>query len=350
MAPSANGINNWLLGPGLNQFFRVDRDDHAVEETNDYSSTKEILKEQLVDSFLESALQQLDETPASLPAANKTEEKAFYIYAVIPEKKKLDLPPLGIDGAHPIFHFPHGQLQALVSEVPVSRFGEEALQTKLQDKAWVDKTLRLHNQVLSIIQPQSMMVPMRMCTLCHSKEALKTFLEENHTDFSTTLGIIAGQQEWTVSVLARPRRLRHLTAQASNKVRAMQAEIAQKPPEEANLLQVEMETLIVEEVQTVCRACVKHVSSSLTPLATDAAVVTTDDSMAGELLTIFSCVFLVGAPSEAAFSTKARELMKAYQSLGFDIVISGPDAPARFAKSPSSLAAMLAAPASEQIN
>ena len=405
-------MSDWLTGPSLGQYLRVRPGDNTQqpaaavetakqEEGEGLGSTKQMLKEQMVDSFFERALHQIepdspeatngvdvvpdvpplaieslvegvshepifeaeepldnnlfvveedsygDEVPdAHLPPdaveeayeehtveIEEPEKVGYYIFAITLGQHEFQLPDLTIDAEYPVFVFPFGSAQAVISKVPLDVYSEEALQAKLNDPSWFEQTLRQHTKILSSIQSQVSIVPMRVCTICDTMDGLNAFLGEHHDDFVSTLQLIESNHSWRFSIYCNEPRLRTLTAKASNRVRAIQAEMAGKTRAAGQPLHEKLETVLEEEARSVCKACVKHSHGTLSVISSRNLVQSFSEHEAGEAgkREIFRCDYLVSTAKRDAFEKEIASLIEAYKSLGFELEIEGPHPPAQFA-------------------
>lgn len=295
----------------------------------------------MVDSFFERALHQINpaekealDQQAASPVAVEEVAVGYYVFAITLDRFEIHLPDEGIEPDYGLFVFGFGKAQAIISKVPLDIYGENALQARLNDPSWFEKTLRHHNNILSQIQSQTIMVPMRVCTICDSMESLSDFLEEHHDDFLSTLELIEGNQAWRFSIFCNQRKLRHLTERASNRVRAIQAELSGKLTDDGDPLWQKLEAVLEDEARSVCRACIKHSHGILSALASRNLIhsqgsLTGTDANEQE---IFRCEYLVANKREPAFTKEIQTLIQSYKSLGFDLKIEGPMAPEEFAK------------------
>ena len=431
MSQTRHWIRDWLTDPPLGRYFRIYDISAADSETSPaLQSTKELLKEHMVDSFFASALHQLDGTesyngsqvqgldssefssapqefdlddvlngfppsdhdsidlspveedqlskaladvlevaefaptvplqPAPLIEEEQPEDEPFiggdsssnlridevepeiiesssqqngyYIFAITLSQYEYELPQAEIATGYPLFVYGFGKIQAVLSEVPLNEYGEHALQLKLNDSLWFEDTLRKHNSILGMIQKVASMVPMRICTICDTSDALTAFLNEHHNDFVNTLELIEGNQSWSFSINCNRRKLRLLTKKASNRVRAIQAEVSGKSPEEVHSLYVKLENVLEEEARSVCKACVKHSHGTLSSFASKNLIHTlsgeySEDTDSQE---IFKCEYLIPNQSKESFLTELHSLKDSYKSLGFDLHIDGPYPPSQF--------------------
>ncbi len=411
MSSKLRWMPDWLTGPSLGQYLKVRPGDNTQpaqaapaatqEEGEGLGSTKQLLKEQMVDSFFERALHQIEpESPDALDITDVVSDGAppaieslvegvshepifevaeplddlvqvaeqdsygdevpgahlppdiveeayeehtvdvvepskvgYYIFAITLGQYDFQLPDLSIDADYPLFVFPFGDAQAVISEVPLDVYSEEALQSKLNDPAWFEQTLRQHTKILSRVQAQVSIVPMRVCTICDSMEGLKAFLGEHHEDFVSTLQLIEGNHSWRFSIFCNEPRLRTLTAKASNRVRAIQAEMAGKSRVAGQPLHEKLEGVLEEEARSVCKACVKHSHGTLSVVSSRNMVQSFTEHEAGEAgkREIFRCDYLVSTGQREAFEKEIASLIEAYKSLGFELEVAGPHAAAQFA-------------------
>lgn len=295
--------------------------EHAVEADEDAGNNpQETVEKHLVDEKL------VGDTEAS-------QHVGYYVFAITLGHFEFDLPDLSIDEAYPLFVFPFGNAQAILSKVPLDVYSDNALQAKLNDPAWFEGTLRKHTQILGQVQTQASIVPMRVCTICDSKKGLDAFLREHHDDFVSTLELIEGNYSWRFSVFCNEPRLRTLTAKASNRVRAIQAEMAGKTKVAGQPLHEKLEAVLEEEARSVCKACVKHSHGTLSVISSKNLVHSFSEEQAGDAQKreIFRCDYLVSVAQKEKFKKEISVLVESYKSLGFELEIDGPYSPAKFA-------------------
>jgi hypothetical protein len=343
-------MHRWLLGPSLSRYLRVRPEDGPplVRRDVDFFETKQLLKEHLLGTILERALDGMaDQVARPAPPPPKVSTAlvpaprgvtlpvavGYYVYAITLYTPDLWLAERGVDPTHPIYRYPFGKAQALISKVSLEEFGERALQLNLNDRAWFRDTVERHNRVLAAVQTQGPLVPMRVCTICDSLENLKAFLQEHYDDFVLTLGVVEGKKEWEIEVYCNERKLRLLTEKASSRVRALQAEIAGKPAEETGALHSELERVVAEETRAVCRACIRHSNGALSGEAEGTAIlpVAAGRTWHGKRL-IFHAAYLIHPAQGDGFEQQVKQLQKSYESLGFEFLPRGPLPATRFSE------------------
>jgi hypothetical protein len=97
---------------------------------------------------------------------------AVYVYGVL--EPDVPVPPA-------VETVEHGGLVALVREVSLDEFGEEALPTNLNDRKWLERHVRAHEDVLAAAAEAATVVPFRFGVICHDRSDVARLLDE-HAD------------------------------------------------------------------------------------------------------------------------------------------------------------------------
>jgi hypothetical protein len=98
---------------------------------------------------------------------------ALYVYGVVSATTQPE--GTGID-SRPVELVPEGGVAALVSAVPAAEFGEAALRERLNDRDWLERTAREHEETLERALAGTAVVPFRLCTVYESRDRLSEFL------------------------------------------------------------------------------------------------------------------------------------------------------------------------------
>lgn len=131
-----------------------------------------------------------------------------------------DVEAEGIPAAGPPRLVRAGGLSALVSAVPLSEFGEQALERNLNDLEWLESMARAHEAVLDAALAGGAIVPMRVCTIYRDEQRVRSLLEAERESFAQALDVVRGSAEWGVKVIAPP----------------AQASVPEQPPDPAAYL------------------------------------------------------------------------------------------------------------------
>jgi hypothetical protein len=83
-------------------------------------------------------------------AADRAEpaDRGFYVYGIVGTERPELTGVTGVDGRSAVFMLDEDGLGAIVSEVPLAEFGEDALRRNLEELSWVAEKVRAHEDVL----------------------------------------------------------------------------------------------------------------------------------------------------------------------------------------------------------
>jgi hypothetical protein len=129
-------------------------------------------------------------------------ETARYVYAVT---RGLDATALGrLRGLRdaPIGLVRHRDLGAVVTDVPLEEFDEEALKHNLEQLPWLEGVARGHHAVIEAVAAQAPTAPMRLATIFLDDDAVRRRLDELHDEFIVALARIEGRKEWSIKIIA----------------------------------------------------------------------------------------------------------------------------------------------------
>jgi hypothetical protein len=118
---------------------------------------------------------------------------------------------VGVDGGQ-IREVALSDLAALVSDVSLLEFGEEALRENLNDVEWLERTARAHERALETAMDQTTVVPTRLCTIYHGEEQVREMLDGEGRGLREALDRLEGKTEWGVKVIADPEALTRAAA------------------------------------------------------------------------------------------------------------------------------------------
>jgi hypothetical protein len=117
---------------------------------------------------------------------------ALYVYGVVSASTQPD--GTGI-GARPVELVAEGDVGALASSVPAGEFGEAALRERLEDRAWLERTAREHEEALERALAATAVIPFRLCTVYESRDGLREFLSAHGPALASLLRRLDGRVE-----------------------------------------------------------------------------------------------------------------------------------------------------------
>ncbi len=131
-----------------------------------------------------------------------TELSGRYLFAVTRGLDAGDLVATeGLRG-DPLAIVEHRGLQAVVCDVPLEEFGEDALVRNLEDLGWVEQVARTHDTVVREVAHRATVAPMRLVTIYSSDDSVRSQLDELQGQLTDALDRVAGCAEWAVKIYA----------------------------------------------------------------------------------------------------------------------------------------------------
>jgi hypothetical protein len=121
----------------------------------------------------------------------------WYVYGVVDAGRN----PVPVDGIRLVAH---GSLAAAVAEVDLAEF--EDLETRLNDRAWIERKALEHERVLSRLAENGAVVPLRFGAIYDDVEDVASMLEERCEELAADLERVRGHVELGVKgFVERPR-------------------------------------------------------------------------------------------------------------------------------------------------
>lgn len=253
----------------------------------------------------------------------------YYVYGITRRIDGLPLAEKGIDAACPVYALPDGNIQAIVSEVSLAEFGEEALEANVQDLQWLAERVRAHESILEAILPHCTLIPMRFCTIFLSESRVREMLAERHDDYINTLTRLDGRKEWGVKVYVDSAIIAQRVGDISDKVKNLEMEMAEKSGGAAYLWKKRLDEAVAVETDRV-NIEVAQRSHDLFSGYAEESVTNPLQGREGAEEMILNGAYLVADERLGAFEAELSGLEDEYVALGFSFRASGPWPPYNF--------------------
>ena len=289
----------------------------------------------------EQALQSIKTPPAPMPSkpaqvispvASEPQGQGFYLYAVT--RKGVD--PCGscpgIDPAKRIYTLPYENIQAIVSKVDLSEFGEEELKANLNDPVWLEDKVRAHQTLLEFYSATGALVPMRFCTIYFNEARIEALLEEYFSSFSAALADLSGKQEMGLKIFCDAQRLAQRVSETSPTILARKTDVANKSSGLAYFAKKKLEEQIGEEAERWNLASTQDSHNRLGACSEKSVILPMQAKEAtgrAEEMALNSA-YLVADERMADFRKELETLETEYGPVGFEYVLTGPWPPYNF--------------------
>lgn len=275
--------------------------------------------------------------PAPFPEAepDADEGDGYYVYGIVESKNGLPgdgWPEQGIDPAHPVYALPCRAIQAVVSQVTLKEFGQEALEANLKDPVWLEARVRAHQSVLDTVAADRTLIPMKFCTIYRSESRVQEMLAQHYDDFMEALARLEGKQEWGVKAYCDDKALAQRVGEISDRVKELKAEIGQKSSGAAYFLKKKMDETIAEEVERLSDEYAQRSHNRLSSHAKEAVInpLQSKEITGRKEAMVLNGAYLVAEEQLTAFRAELGSLGGDYGDLGFIYEITGPWPPYNF--------------------
>jgi gas vesicle protein GvpL/GvpF len=133
-------------------------------------------------------------------------ERGCWVYGITDRDPGQDLTwPPGVAGCA-VRTVPADGLTALVSDVDLAEFGEEALARNLEDLGWLEQVARAHHHVIESASQLLPLLPVSLATVYASEPSMTAAFAARRQDFTEALAMVRDRVEWGVKVYAQPKR------------------------------------------------------------------------------------------------------------------------------------------------
>jgi len=132
----------------------------------------------------------------------------WYVFGVVPSDAS---PPVGT------YLVERGPLAAVAAEVPLAEFGEDALHDHLNDRAWLEDKVRVHDAVLQSLVGVTTVVPLRFGTIYRDLDDVRRLLAERSEVFEHVIERVRGRVELGVKAWFDPSRVERAPAASSGR-------------------------------------------------------------------------------------------------------------------------------------
>lgn len=274
--------------------------------------------------------------------------KGLYFYCVR-EKASSDFSGEGVDGEQ-VQTRSYRDLEAVVGEVPLAKFGSEEIQNKAEeDLPWIKEKAQTHERVIEEAMglqsrpfPQTddplenkglrAVIPMKFGIIFENKDSLEDTLEEHYSQFERDLERLKGKQEWSVKVYLDNETFQQQVKKDNPAVEEKQQEIAEQSEGRAYFSQKEVDEVVSEQADKIKE---DYIESFFEDLKKHAQAGTKGEDLEKELTgkslpMVLNMIFLVPEQELENFTNKVEQLNKEFKSKGFKFEYSGPWPPYNF--------------------
>ncbi|HYH86426.1 MAG TPA: GvpL/GvpF family gas vesicle protein [Pyrinomonadaceae bacterium] len=266
---------------------------------------------------------------AETKPAEGEDAQGFYVYCVGADDALAPLfdadVPGAIEDGRGLVLVEAGGLAAVVSRVPLSDYGEDALASRLTDATWTATRAIRHERVVEHFARRVAVVPLRFGTIYLRRESVAGMLAERGAQLRAGLARLDGREEWGLNVYVERARLREEVTRVSARLRELSARAESSPPGQAYLLRKKIEAMREEEARAETKRIAFEIEDALADACDGASrlrVLKDEATAQGELAARLA--FLVARARFDEFREAAERLAEEHVPLGFSFELTGP--------------------------
>jgi len=263
----------------------------------------------------------------------ETPQTGVYLYclarpeclSVLREESGKGVP--GVDGQHPVTIQVDSGVVAVFSEVNITDFSEENLQTL----SWVGERASRHEAVVELVMTVSPVLPVKFGTIYRSCDSLKQFLDTHHKNIDLALLNLRDKAEWSVKGYLVEEVAQQIIAEADSGIQARIAALSTSPG--ARYLQQKQ---LDASIKAALEAGVLRISHDLQQTLALHAVAATALRLHSSAVTgrtermVFNSSFLLSSESLEDFRAALADQQDAYKPIGLNLELRGPWPPYNF--------------------
>jgi hypothetical protein len=250
----------------------------------------------------------------------------IYLYGIVPAGFALATRAPGVDPSHSPFAIEHAGLTAIVSEVSLDEFGDEALKANLEQLEWLEACARTHEGVLEGALEVTTVLPARLATIYTNEDHVRRLLEREHDVLAAQLEDLRNTREWGVKGFVDEETLLRWLEASDDELRRLRNLPGPTTEGAAYLARKRYDLLARERAGDVKARCADTIHSALARHAERAERKprTGGAPMPDGAEPLLNGAYLVGREEETRFLSAFRELADRHGALGVRLDVTGP--------------------------
>lgn len=259
--------------------------------------------------------------------------KAFYLYGVIDHLEVQAV--LGeLKTPSPVRCLPIGDLGALIRDVAMEEFGEDALKERMKDPKWLEQHIWHHARVLEVAMRFGTVIPMKFLTIFRTEERLLKSLLALDETLHGLCGKLQGKEEWGVKAFCDPQCVQAAVEAQHDRVKQLKAQLAGKPSGTAYLVRKQLEELVRRESGLRLVVHLESISCRLSAVAHETKFNPATQELTNRQM-VLNAALLVNKTSVSSLADEVGALRQEYLPRGFEFELVGPFPPYSFSELPA---------------
>jgi len=255
--------------------------------------------------------------------------EGFYVYCIAGRESLSkvfeDALPGAIESDVALELIAQEDLAAVVSPVPLSDYGEDALQQHLTEATWTAVRAMRHEKVVEHFSRRTSVVPLRFGTIYLERARVEQMLSERGAELRAIIERLRGREEWGLNIYSDRAKLLENIATLSPSLRELSESADAATPGQSYLIRKKIDTMRASVAREETKRVAAKVERELSKIGDDVRhlrVLRDEATEHGELAAKFA--FLVDRNRFDEFRSAAERVAEDYTSAGFRLELTGP--------------------------
>lgn len=228
---------------------------------------------------------------------------------------------------------PMGELGALICDVPLPEFGEEALHERMKDPKWLEEQVWNHALVLEAAMRFGTVIPMKLLTIFRTEKSLLDSLSALDESLRALFARLQGKEEWGVKGFCDLPIIQEAVEAQDDGLRQLKAQFAGKPSGTAYLMQKHYEELVLRESTLRLAVHITSISSRLSAVAQETKFNPPAQESSSRQM-VLNASLLIHKSAFSSLENEVNALRQEYLPRGFAFELVGPFPPYSFSALP----------------
>lgn len=166
------------------------------------------------------------------------------------QNQNMPLPLMtGIDNVNKLEMISLGNLSAVVSQVPLEEFGEDALKENIQNIKWLEKHIRTYDEITRSLFEQTTFIPVRFGTIYLDKERVKQSISNYKEQVIKLIETLNRKIEVGVKFFLDHTKLEEALTTNDLEAADLNSKIQCETPGKAHFLKKKLETFLDKKIE-----------------------------------------------------------------------------------------------------
>lgn len=236
----------------------------------------------------------------------------------------------GMNKANQLYSIEHSGFYAIVSDVSLEEYGEEAMAEKAEDIDWLKEKAVVFMDIILKINSICSIIPMKFLTIFTTEDRVKNVISENHEQFLHNFNKIKDREELSLKIYCDDKKYKNKVM--GEEIKKFEESLIGKPKGATFFLKKKFEGELDDKIQSriynVANQIADHINSLAVEMKTNKLLAKEITGITEQM--ILNCAFLIDSDKQTQISESIDELKGDYEDNGFMIELSGPWPPFSF--------------------